>query len=268
MIKLPNIKTLSIIGESRCSVVYEAYYEITKSKVALKIIYKKPSLTKIKSPAERELETLKIIKHPNIIGFYDYFEINNSGFFVLEYFRGSTLEKLVSTNFKQPNDMIINNKIIKSYLKQIIGGLKYLHSQNVYHCDLKPENILVNGKEIRIIDFGCSLISDKPVQSTQLMYWGTPGYSPPEILNFENMVSLDDVDIWALACDIYFIYKNSAPFTGQNNYDIFQKVKKIIYDKKGLPEWVSSILNLKFIENPSDRLKLIDIENIINELSD
>ena len=45
-------------------------------------------------------------------------------------------------------------------MKQIINGLKYIHSKNIAHRDLKPENILFSSDEqrVKIIDFSISTI--------------------------------------------------------------------------------------------------------------
>lgn len=43
------------------------------------------------------------------------------------------------------------------YMRQILEGMQYVHSQNIVHLDLKPENIVcvdTTGMQIKIIDFG------------------------------------------------------------------------------------------------------------------
>lgn len=42
-------------------------------------------------------------------------------------------------------------------MRQILGGMQYVHQQNIVHLDLKPENIVcvdTTGTLIKIIDFG------------------------------------------------------------------------------------------------------------------
>ena len=47
------------------------------------------------------------------------------------------------------------------FLYQILRGLKYIHSANVFHRDLKPSNLLLNASnDLKICDFG---LARKPI---------------------------------------------------------------------------------------------------------
>lgn len=44
-------------------------------------------------------------------------------------------------------------------MRQILTGVAYMHSKNIFHRDLKPQNILIsNQQEIKIADFGLGRI--------------------------------------------------------------------------------------------------------------
>lgn len=50
-----------------------------------------------------------------------------------------------------------NECVIKSYTKQLLEGLDFLHSNHIIHADLKGANILSDGKgNIKLSDFGAA----------------------------------------------------------------------------------------------------------------
>lgn len=57
-------------------------------------------------------------------------------------------------------------KAVKSWARQILQGLMYLHSHNppILHRDLKCDNIFVNGNhgEIKIGDLGLATVMQQP----------------------------------------------------------------------------------------------------------
>jgi len=73
----------------------------------------------------------------------------------------------------------IDNKLIRTYFRQLIEGLEYLHQSGVAHMDLKLENLLMGEDfNLKIADFDLSyLVNDKIILSR-----GTQFYRPPEII--------------------------------------------------------------------------------------
>jgi len=72
----------------------------------------------------------------------------------------------------------IDEKIVRTYFKQLIEGLEYLHENGVYHLDLKLENLLL-GKdyEMKIADFDLSYIAG----DSKVLTRGTRFYRAPEL---------------------------------------------------------------------------------------
>ncbi|GKC78127.1 protein kinase superfamily protein, partial [Tanacetum coccineum] len=70
------------------------------------------------------------------------------------------------------------------FLYQLLRGLKYIHTSNVFHRDLKPKNILANSDcNLKICDFGLVRLSFNDAPST--IFWtdyvATRWYRAPEL---------------------------------------------------------------------------------------
>lgn len=59
--------------------------------------------------------------------------------------------------------------------------MSYLHENSISHRDIKLENLLLDdSKNIKIIDFGFSIVSPKDKKLN--VFCGTPSYMAPEIV--------------------------------------------------------------------------------------
>ena len=225
-------------------------------KFALKIVNKKILLKKkkfqldengnmvITTPMEgilKEISILKKVNHPNLVKLYEIMHNKDKSklYLVLEYCEHGDL----MTYDEEKNIFIVNKHIfekhlkknnleldieksyytenlIRSFIRQIIRGLNYLHRIGVIHKDLKPNNILLDkDNNCKIIDFNFSSILENR--------W---------IDNVGKKLDCNDYFRPAEICDTgYILSYNKFPFDSENN-DIFGLYDKIYSAKFEIPD--------------------------------
>ena len=144
----------------------------------------------------RETSILRSIDHPNIIRLYRV-EIDRKKSKALLFF------ELMEKNLKAIIDeKQITYGFLKSLIRQLLEGLKYLHLNQMIHRDIKPLNILLNTKEgiLKIADFGLAKSLTLPI-SPMSVEVQTLWYKAPELLlGDENYTT--QIDCWAAGCVI------------------------------------------------------------------
>ncbi len=96
-----------------------------------------------------EADTLMKFHHSNINTMYGRIEDNNTVYLALEYIDGGSLRATLNQEKR------LEEAALKRLLQDVLGGLKRIHREGVYHRDLTPEN-LVRRKDGTwvIVDFG------------------------------------------------------------------------------------------------------------------
>lgn len=79
----------------------------------------------------------------------------------------------------------------------------------VVHGDLKPENLLLSSwdndkAELKVVDFGCSLILDECEEEEKSHSYSTNAYDPPEKLENDSSPTYSS-DVWAAGCILYIV---------------------------------------------------------------
>ncbi|XP_020583533.1 CBL-interacting protein kinase 33-like isoform X6 [Phalaenopsis equestris] len=145
------------IGEGRFAKVRLARNLETEEQVAIKIISKEKVLKhKLVEQIKREIATMKLIKHPNVIRLHEVMGSKSKIFIVLEYATGGELL----------NNIIDHGRMgeaeARRYFHQLINAIDFCHSRGVYHRDLKLDNLLLDASgNLKLSDFGFSTLSQK-----------------------------------------------------------------------------------------------------------
>ncbi|CAG8484893.1 423_t:CDS:2 [Racocetra fulgida] len=102
---------------------------------------------------QREIALLEELHHENIVQYLGKSSQLDEGTgtfnIFLEYVPGGSVASML--NLFGP----LEENLIRSYVRQILQGLNYLHEKDIIHRDIKGANILVDNKGIiKISDFG------------------------------------------------------------------------------------------------------------------
>ncbi len=132
------------------------------------------------------------LRHPGIVGVYEYGEDNDWVFIATENVEGNCL--------KERGRIPIADAV--SLTEQVLAALEVAHNQGVIHRDIKPSNLLITNQGIaRIANFGTAELSP-----------GTPGYMSPEQLT--GSVVDRRSDIFSLGIVFYELLTGASPFPG------------------------------------------------------
>jgi calcium-dependent protein kinase len=219
------------LGVGAFGVVWKVQHNQTGLERAMKKITKNPN-SKKETQAEilNEIEILKKIDHPNIVKIFEFFNTPDGYFLITEFCGGGELYNEIKKlkRFKEETAGHI--------MFQLLSAVSYCHSYGIIHRDLKPENILIESKErdlynIKVIDFGTAKILEKNKQEKKVI--GSSYYIAPEVLEKNYN---EKSDLWSCGVIMYILLCGKAPFTGETDNIILEKIKLGDFEMKD-PVW-------------------------------
>ena len=200
------------IGDGGMGVVYEAYDNERKQRIAIKCA--KPGFSRLQSP---ELNGALKVRHHNVCQLNDIHmvstDLGDLRFITMELLDGETLQsRLLRGRLDSEEAMKI--------ARQLCDGVAEAHRCGVVHGDLKPANIILahgekNEARAVITDFGLSVNQD----ADSGLLGGTPSYMAPELKKGDRVSTASDV--YALGVILYEMVTGQKPFskTDGNNMD-------------------------------------------------
>lgn len=199
------------LGGGRFADVYLAEDTLLGKDFALKIARgKEQELSKLID----EVKLLAELLHPNIVRFYTVEKHEGRIGIVLEYIEGQSLREIIKSSAPLPYGTV------SLYMRQIAEAIEYAHSRGVLHRDLKPENILLQGKTIKITDFGLAFFMEGEMTRSVA---GTPPYMAPE--TWKGKYSRES-DIFSIGVIAYELFTGVNPFFADSIEATMKKIKK------------------------------------------
>ncbi|TYI04885.1 hypothetical protein ES332_A10G050600v1 [Gossypium tomentosum] len=194
----------------------------TQENVAIKILDKEKVLKhKMISQIKREISTMKLIKHPNVIRMFEVMASKTKIYIVLEFVTGGELFDNIARRGRLKEDDA------RTYFHQLINAVDYCHSRGVYHRDLKPENLLLDANGVlKVSDFGLSALPQQ-VRADGLLYTacGTPNYVAPEVIKSKGYDGAK-ADVWSCGVILFVLMAGYLPFDDTNLVALYNLIFK------------------------------------------
>ncbi|GAV82874.1 Pkinase domain-containing protein [Cephalotus follicularis] len=215
------IRYKDVIGKGAFKRVYKAFDEVNGIEVAWsqvridEVLQSPEDLERLYS----EVHLLKSLNHNNIIRFYNSWidDKNKTVNIITELFTSGSLRQYRKKHKK------VDIKAVKSWARQILVGLIYLHNQSppIIHRDLKCDNIFINGNqgEVKIGDLGLATVME---QANAKSVIGTPEFMAPELYD-ESYNELADIYSFGM-CMLEMVTFEYPYSECKNSAQIYKKV--------------------------------------------
>lgn len=155
-------------------------------------------------------------------------------------------------------------------MRDLVNGIKYIHSKGIIHRDLKPSNIFVDESGKLVIgDFGFAI--ESYTKDEKLL--GSLSYIAPELWMFKPPPYSTASDVFALGCILYELYTLRVAFKGEDKSKIKKKIinpTKLDFSNREESTRnykIEKLINNTLKRNANERVDLDYINNILDLIS-
>jgi serine/threonine protein kinase len=259
-------RLLAVLGQGGMGAVWRARDELLKRDVAVKEIIWPPQM----DPDERETARLRAVReaqmaarlrHPNVVGVYDFFEEDGRPCIVMELVPYRSLRDAVLA------DGPLSAADAARVGLGVLAALAAVHEVGVLHRDVKPANILL-GPEGRVVltDFGIAKAADSPALTKSGVLIGSASYIAPERARGEQASAA--ADLWALGASLYAAVEGRPPFDRDG---VLASLTAVVADEPDPPRhagplWpvISGLLR----KDPEARLAAAEAGQLLSRIAD
>eukprot|EP01094_Clydonella_sp_ATCC50884_P018575 TRINITY_DN3459_c0_g1_i3.p1 TRINITY_DN3459_c0_g1~~TRINITY_DN3459_c0_g1_i3.p1 ORF type:complete len:374 (+),score=50.23 TRINITY_DN3459_c0_g1_i3:692-1813(+) len=212
-----------ILGNGSFGVVFMATMSGSEDVVAIKKVLQDRRFK------NRELQIMKMLDHPNVVGMRDSFYTNGDND---EVYLNLVLEYVPETVYRVTRHYAKLKQTIpilyaKVYMYQLLRSLAYIHSLGICHRDIKPQNLLLNPQTgvLKLCDFGSAkiLVRGEP----NVAYICSRYYRAPELI-FGATDYSPAIDVWSAGCVFGELLLGQPLFPGDSGVDQLVEIIKVL----------------------------------------
>lgn len=208
--RLGPYQIVRLLGRGGMGAVFEGLNSETGEPVAVKSLA--PGLAReedFRLRFEVEIETLRKLRHPNIVRLYAFGEQDSQLFYAMELVKGQSLEDELrrGRRFDWREVTVIGI--------QICRALRHAHDRGIIHRDIKPANLLLTDEgEVKLSDFGIARLFGNTRLTAAGNVLGSVEYMAPEQADARPVGPR--ADLYSLGGVLYALLAGRAPFKARS----------------------------------------------------
>jgi beta-lactam-binding protein with PASTA domain len=197
------------VGGGGMASVYVAEDTTLARRVAIKMLHRRfVQDAKFVERFRREAKAAAGLNHPNIVGVYDWGEVADQNYIVMEYVQGETLKDLV----RRRGHLSAHGAVALAL--ELLAAVAAAHANGVVHRDIKSQNILIDREgRAKVTDFGIAQTGDLGMTEAGSIL-GTAQYLAPEQARGEPVDERSD--LYSMGVVLYEMLTGRVPFRGDS----------------------------------------------------
>jgi len=246
-------RIMGVLGHGGMGAVYRAVDRETDEPAAVKIL--SASMSKhvdFRHRFEAEIETLKKLRHPNIVRLFGFGEQDGLMFYAMELVDGSSLEQELERG------RLFTWRETAEIGVETCRALRHAHDRGVIHRDIKPANLLMTADgHVKLSDFGIARLFGTPGLTAAGNVLGTVEFMAPE--QAEGRPVGPRTDLYSLGAVFFTLLTGSPPFRGPTPLKVLEKQRSARPEMvrryaPSVPGELERIINELLAKAPQDRI--------------
>jgi hypothetical protein len=236
------------IGRGGYSIVYRARDHVLDADVALKLLVPPPASARLaRERLRREVQAVRGLAHPHIVGVHDFLEDGGWTFVVMDLVRGPDL----GVRLRDRGPLAAEDAARIG--AEIADALAAAHRAGILHRDVKPQNILLDGGRARLTDFGAARVEGQATMTQTGALVGTLAYLAPEVMAGARADAR--ADIYALGMTLYFALTGQLPHRASPHLppDPAPDGHRPRTARTDVPEWLDAVVARATRADPASR---------------
>ena len=217
--QLGPYKIHHVIGRGGMGTVYSGEHDQSGDRVAVKVLSLVHSDDlNFRERFITEIESLKKLRHENIVRLIGYGEHDGHLFYAMELMREASLQNQLNDGAR------FSWREVAEIGIQICRALKHAHDRGVIHRDLKPANLLLDEEErIKLSDFGIAKLFGGTQLTADGGVVGTADYMAPE--QSAGLPTTPRTDMFSLGCVLYALLVGRPPFAAATAAEAIHRLR-------------------------------------------